>query len=119
AGRAGRVAQAGNADPLVGARRTGEGDHPRRPQGVDDIDGLGARGRMAPAEAGEVLVEAKEPGAVARALAEKVLAVAQKIVEAIRLPSADLLAHEEHRRARGQQGQAEGDAAARLREIAG
>jgi len=35
-----------------------------------------APGRMAPAEVGEVLVEAEKPGAVARALAEKVLAVA-------------------------------------------
>src|SRR5262244_3221301 len=84
---------------------------------MDDVDGVRPRGRMPPTEANEVLVEPKQLGARACTLARQVLAVTQEIAEAVGLLRADLLAHEEHRRARRQQRQAERDAAAGLSKL--
>src|SRR5688500_5830786 len=72
------------------------------------------RGPQAP-QLDDVLVEAVERPAVAPALAEQVLLVAGEAVVPEGLGGADLLAHEEHGRARGEHGHAEGEPAARLR----
>ena len=67
----GLVPEAGDDEQSLGAGEAGEGDQAVGPEGVDDVDVLARGSPGAPAEADEVLVEAEQLRAGARAFGRR------------------------------------------------